>query len=137
MKKLVLLFFAVLYLSDSYAQFVVKSEVEVNQVPTKVNLTFQQKFSEAKIYNWYKVGATTYEVYIKNGKSKELVIFDWEGRVGEELIEVKLKEVPKEEILKINNKYKNLKIKRAFKSKQSGKYVIEGDNEGKIYQIQL
>lgn len=117
------------------AQYVVKSEVQAETVPSKVKTNLNQKFPEAKVLNWYKIGATTYEVLVKNGKQTELVVFDWEGRVGEELILVKSKEFPKDQKDALTKKYKDLKITHVFKVRGTNQFVVEGDNNGKVYQI--
>jgi len=136
MKNLTLSLLFVLTISTiAQAQYVVKSEIEESQVPGKVKNNFNEKFPDVKVLDWYKVGAATYEVLIKNGKQTELVVFDWEGRIGEELILVKSKEFPKAKKEAILKKYKDLKITHVFKEKTTGEIVVEGDNNGKTYQI--
>jgi hypothetical protein len=117
------------------SQYVVKSQINEESVPGKVKNNFNAKFPDAKVINWYKIGATTYEAHIKNGKQTELVVFDWEGRVGEELIQVKSKEFPKDKKTALEEKYKDLKITHVFKVKGTNNFVVEGENNGKIYQI--
>ncbi len=119
------------------AQYETKTEWEAIDVPQKVKTNFNKKYPDAKVKSWYKVGSATYEVLIKNGKKTELIIFDWEGRVGEELLLVKSKELPKDKKKMLQEKYKDLKITHVFRNVENKSMVIEGLNKGAVYQIHL
>lgn len=140
MKNLILLQLngILIFLFSSFllsAQYVSKTEIEGPRVPTVVTKSFEKNYPDAKVGQWYKVGATTYEVYIKHEKSKKLIIFDWQGRVGEELVEVKKKTLTDTQKEKLFSKYKDLKIKSVFKNPTNNKMVVEGENRGELVQI--
>lgn len=137
MKKLFTLFVFVFVACFLKAQYVTKTEWEAIDVPQKVKTNFNKKYPDTKVKSWYKVGSATYEVLIKNGKNTELIIFDWEGRVGEKLLLVKSKELPKDKKKMLQEKYKDLKITHVFRNVENKSMVIEGLNKGAVYQIHL
>ena len=114
------------------SQYVVKSQINEESVPGKVKSNFNTKFPDAKVLNWYKIGATTYEALIKNGKQTELVVFDWEGRVGEELIQVKGKEFEKKSPTSIAPYARERSLRTSSIKKAAGLWITQMDRSQKI-----
>lgn len=119
-----------------YSQFIQKSEITIDRLPNKVLKGFNAKYGDAKMGQWYKIGATTYEVIVKHEKQTKLITLDWEGVVHDELVKVKTGDLPKEKKVKLLKKYKDLKIKAVYQDlAHPNVFIVEGDNNGKIIQV--
>lgn len=130
--------FSFFSIQNVLSQFVEKSVIVYNQVPGKVQASFTDEFKDAKVFEWHKVGATTYDVVLKHQKTHYLVTYDWEGRKSGQYIKVKTGSLSKKQKESLKKKYEGLKIIAVYQyDKANNTFIVEGEVKGKLSQFKI
>ena len=125
MKKLVLMTFAAMITSLTFAQ-----KLQEKDVPTPVKTAFQKNFPHAKVEKWEKEGVN-FEAEFELNKTEQSVLFDANGNLLETEVEIKLTQLPKGVLEYVKANYKGQKVKEAAKiTDAKGTVTYEAEIKG-------
>jgi hypothetical protein len=125
MKKLVLMTFAAMITSLTFAQ-----KLQEKDVPTPVKTAFQKNFPHAKVEKWEKEGVN-FEAEFELNKTEQSVLFDANGNLLETEVEIKLTQLPKGVLEYVKANYNGQKLKEAAKiTDAKGTVTYEAEIKG-------